>query len=534
MQIELKRAKIRIRLASLLDQTFEVTEVKGEGTTFLFRQKILSEDASNPRVALLPHIEGWSDPPLRVKETPTPPPTSALTVRVGQVDVGVSQAQLNEYNFKGHARATGAFHFNTLTAVDVTGAHLDVTDGEIRVGEALAFSHLAGTVTCDISPFNPRRVLGSDVLSFVSAQLKMNLELENAGAIVDSLKRGSGPLQLDLRIRAGRLASQSTLNGKLTGLQVRQEGYQWTSDLKIIGEKGVVLFRFEPIELKHQEPPRFSANFRRLDLQLSASRDRLQDLFAGLELEGELKPNAVRDFRWLNAFLPHSQSLEIRSGEGKFGLRFKGSVASGKGHALLVASGEKTQLRLQSTRIQADWNVSLPMTKIDLKSGKIFLGESTIHLRNLESLQDKSFAKFWWADIVVANGALRPAAGVSFSGTVKARLRDLRPLWLLYESQSPLPPWVPNLLAMEGLEASGSIRVGPSLIELSQFKAMGKNISVNGEVELHQDNLWAVSQVTAGLLSAAIELKDKKTEWTLFGTKEWFEGRIKRHQGLSP
>jgi hypothetical protein len=134
---ELEEARISFSVLGLLRRRLHVTRLTGAGSTFRARNRLTPAQAADAkRVALLPPIPGFPDPPRLQSGEKKPPPTGReWAIRVDDLEVvDMRELWVDEYRYAGVGRLTGAFILQPKVHAQIFRAQLTTEGGTLKVG----------------------------------------------------------------------------------------------------------------------------------------------------------------------------------------------------------------------------------------------------------------------------------------------------------------------------------------------------------------------------------------------------------------
>jgi hypothetical protein len=214
----MEKATISISLIDLLRKRFHATRVRAEGLVFRLREKQKKSETSAPHAALLPPIDGFSDPPL-VTDEAEPPPVARTEIRkywTVQVDDLVADPApdiwMEIYRFRGRARLTGGFTLRPHDRVRIGPAAVEFLSGNFLLGpERAMLSSASGRGDCDIDAFDPETVRGKEVWRRISGDIRVEGRLEDIRFLNHYLRHtpdprlsgGGGKAHGDIRFNHG-------------------------------------------------------------------------------------------------------------------------------------------------------------------------------------------------------------------------------------------------------------------------------------------------------------------------------------------
>ena len=230
--LDIARVSFDPELRELLHRTFHARDVRGEGAIFRVRHRVEPWSKDEPSVRALAPIPEFATPAVFEARVPPAPVSDAdyrlWTVELDTVNVGVTEAWIQQFRYVGSGRASGAFRLRAARELWVGPASLKLEPGRLSVGEYVLSPDLAGRVDCVVHPFDVRRPDGREVLRFISAAVDLRAP-HFSPAVVELFfpradlhaKAEGGELLIAARAEHGMLASGSTIELRQQSLSVR-------------------------------------------------------------------------------------------------------------------------------------------------------------------------------------------------------------------------------------------------------------------------------------------------------------------------
>jgi hypothetical protein len=255
---------------------------------------------------------------------------------------------------------------------------------------------------------------------------------------------------------------------------------------------------------------------------------------ADLDLTVELPDAVLPDLRLYNPYLPEAAGVRIDAGSARLRGRYHGRWPPGRaaleatleteGFAVQVAElglrgKARVEARLRSEALE-ERVFDLAGTTADLE--EVVLAEALSGPTAPPGAPGPAGPADWWAHLAVDRGTLRPGAPVYLDAEVQARLRDSRPLLALFATRRPLPAWARRVFTVEGIGASGRLRLGRELLELDPFAAVGERVSVQARLRMARGSRRGVLLAGWGPLALGIELDGAERTTRLVGARQWF------------
>ena len=125
--LDIANATVDVDMLAFAQRTFHATSVKGEGAVFRMRHRVEPGAVNEPTTAALTQIPEFPGPAVFEATVPEAPLTEATynlwTVHLEDVDVGISEAWVQQFRYVGGGRAKGKFRLRPARTLWV-GARL--------------------------------------------------------------------------------------------------------------------------------------------------------------------------------------------------------------------------------------------------------------------------------------------------------------------------------------------------------------------------------------------------------------------------
>lgn len=179
--LRLDEVEFDVSFLGLARRRFDVTRARGRGIRMRVRQKLAVPPVDLADVAHLPPIDGYPAYSMR----PAGPPSlerwfdehyALWTVRLADVVAeDVREVWVDEGRFEGRARVSGGFYLKPIREVVVGPAHVEAQPGSrVTLGRSTPIAtDVGGRVDLFIARFDPRAVVGDDVLRYVSGNVAL-------------------------------------------------------------------------------------------------------------------------------------------------------------------------------------------------------------------------------------------------------------------------------------------------------------------------------------------------------------------------
>jgi hypothetical protein len=234
---ELEEARISFSVLGLLRRRLHVTRLTGAGSTFRARNRLTPAQAADAkRVALLPPIPGFPDPPRLLSGDKKPPPTGReWAIRVDDlVVVDMRELWVDAYRYTGVGRLTGAFFLQPKVHAQIFRAQLTTEGGTLKVGTDSLAEDVKATLRGKVEPWDPRDFPGSRMLRFLSGEGRATARLPDVdlvnrllGTLAGTrLERGGGLLAIHGAVARGVARGSVDLSAPWVSLRILDVGFR--------------------------------------------------------------------------------------------------------------------------------------------------------------------------------------------------------------------------------------------------------------------------------------------------------------------
>ena len=377
--IEVDRLFVVIHLSELIHHTFHGSHLRGEGLSFRMRHRVDPWAQHEPAIGAFAPIPEFRAPAVFEAYVPEPPIPDAVynlwTIHLDDVDIGVKEAWVQAFRYRGKGRARGKFELKPARRLWVGPASLELEPGLLSAGGYRVAPGLHGRVDCTVHPFDVRVPTGMAVFRYISAHIRLaapELDPQVFALFAPSpqVSSAGGSLQLDAAIDRGVLTQQSRFELLQRAFQLRAPELELDaerlalhagmagesgSEATLIVEQGTLK---EPIALGY--PPRIEHLSATV---VSGNRDTAHDF--GLQ---EARLNEARvalvDSSWLNRWLK-GQGFEWSG--GGLSLLARGRYADSLVDAEALIETNGLGARLGAKRARLAGKLSLSVTGADPK-----------------------------------------------------------------------------------------------------------------------------------------------------------------------
>jgi hypothetical protein len=529
--LRVEETEATIAVGELLHRTFHATRSRSTGVSFVTRLKMPRADATAERLFGLVQIPGFDPLPLRTEgpdELDTEERYRLWTIHLDDTVAEVREMWAERFHFTGRALVTGGFFLKPVRRAQVAG-QLQATSLELRVGDDLVARDLRGHLAVSLDPFDPREVHGLDVLGQASLQAQFDGQLAGLEFVQRMVPPGirvegaPGALLVDLRVDRGKVSPGSALEVRspqigLEFWRLRAQG-EAALALRIPDTQGSLALELLSFSLAPLGSFPMPMRAKRARLEVTSDSLDLTRPLSWRSIVADLEGGALPDLQILEALLPPRSGVRIEGGQAWLSGHVEATPQASQGRIDFAAheatvSAAGTRLRA-SLHGRARLRPKGPHT-LDLSDSKV----SIDHVNLLHS----SNAPDWWGDFRIPS-ALLDVEAKTLSLKMKGECRDARPLAGLFSAQG-VPDFISNIFSMEGLHASGGLRVAPDELALLDVRAEGNGAQIRANYRSRGRAKRGAALFSAHGLSAGIDLDGGNSSIVLLNPVSWYGQRL--------
>jgi hypothetical protein len=550
------RARLTIDLWSLADRYFAAHDIEGEGVSFRLRRRTDATPRWRTDPALAPPIPGLANPPRRPPERIYPrrprrrPP---WRVDLGSMDLRATrEIWIEEFRFRGDARAVGGFELTVRERVEVLPARFEIRSGELLRGRTPALAGLAGEVTGKMEPFDPGRFRGRKAFRFASGRVRLEGRTGDLGVVEQMLRRtpvelagGAGPVVTDVRLRRGRFLPGSRMEARPQQVRVGFLDYQAAGSGQVVWEilarqgsageedaerTGRLTARLDRFDLQRRGYSRPHVRGRGLAVVTSTPEPVFERLFFPVSLAIDMPEAEVQDLTFYNAYLPRRAGLVLRSGSGKISGRFRASSPDWVGSGRLALAGRGVVADYRDARLRGDFALDTRLARADLRDQELHIDGSDFEITGVsvaERGEGRPVPPGWWLRGHVDRGRLRPGRPVFLEAQMEASMRDPRPLISLFAPDGRAVRWIERMVEVRGVGATADVKLGDDLVEVSRLAAVGqgengRDLEIQGGLRIRDGSPRGALYARWGRLDVGLEVEGKERDWKVLRPRKWF------------
>lgn len=572
------RGRIDVDLWSLRDREFSAHGIDGEGVAFRLRRRADARPRWRTDPALRPPIPGLANPPRRPPERiyPRRPRRRGRNWRVelaGMDLSGVREIWIEEFRFRGDARAVGGFDLTLRERLEVLPARVELRSGDLLRGRASILAQLSGEVTGALAPFDPLRYRGRQAFRFASGRVAVGGQIGGLGAVEPLLRQarwidlsgGAGPLAADVRLRRGRFLPGSRLEARPREVTIGFLDYRATGSGRVTWEVvegkdgprktagkagdpgpgggiagvdriGRLTTRLESFGIQRQGYPRPHVRGRGLSVVTTTPEPVFERLLFPVSLAIDMPEAEVPDLTFYNAYLPDRAGLSLRSGSGRFSGQFRAASPDWVGSGQLALAARRVVADFRDARLRGDFRVRTRLGRADLKDRVFDVGGSDFELTGVSVVDGTERGEpvqsrpGWWLRGHLDRGRLMPGRPVYLSASAEATMRDPRPLVALFAPEGRVVRWLEDMLAVEGVGATAEVELREDSILIENLAAAGRGaggreLEIRARLRIREASPRGALYLRWGRLDVGLEVAGAKRDWKVLRPRRWFEER---------
>ncbi len=379
--IEVDRAFLVVHLSELVHLTFHGSHLRGEGVSFRMRHRVDPWSKNEPAVGAFAPIPEFLAPAVFEAYVPEAPVSDAQyflwTVHLDDVDVGVKEAWVQAFRYRGHGRARGQFELKPARWLWVGPASLELEPGVLSAGAYQVAQGLHGQIECTVHRFDVRVPEGMAVFRYISAHVRLaSSDLDPQGYALFAgdndprVSSAGGSLEMDVATQHGVFTPQSRVLIRQRGLQLRTPALELDADRVELhaGTEGDsasnATLSIDRGTVREDTALGYPPRIEHASLTVvSDNRDVARD-FQLKETRLDEARLALVDSRWFNRWLG-AKGFAFSGGGASLLARGRFADSSLDGQALLETDG--IGATLGSKRVRYAGTVSVSLTRADPK-----------------------------------------------------------------------------------------------------------------------------------------------------------------------
>ncbi len=505
-------------------------DTRAHGVTTRIRFKLDPAEATAARVATLPSIEGFANPPLKPA---VPPPVDdrhyhLWTIQIDDATmVDVREVWVDSIRvIDTHGFAKGGFYLKPQRGFYVRPTEVRTDGASVYDGKNTIASELRGTFGLRLSEIDPRFDHGLEILRNLDASARGEGNVGDLRfldrwlhAARISVAGGAGATQFDVEVHRGKIASGSRAWARHENVQA------WS------GRDGISATALVSASVPRGER-HIALAVETHECSIHRDATRVVDaptIFAAAQIDNV---DLSRPFdRWaMSIDVPIAKASRLEALNAYFDepmLRAGAATVSGhasitpenmSGHATLDVTDASVELR--KTLVTASGRAKVTLHDYDFRSHRGDVAGARLVLRDVSGGDERGF----WADVSASPLAIDLDHGAVVSGTFTGKVRNAQlPLTIL-----GAPGIVHTVFGSQGFTTSARIRVGRGETDISGLRAIGNSIDVRAHY--HQDE--GAVLVETPLMNVGILVRNGETSTRLFASRSWYTRTLRAEDPL--
>lgn len=247
----------------------------------------------------------------------------------------------------------------------------------------------------------------------------------------------------------------------------------------------------------------------------------LKNGVAGLKLATKIPPSEIRDLGILNSIIPANSGLMVRPGDPGW-LAAEISVNGSRGHGRITIGGKGVGLTLLEQKFEGDLDLEIGATTTNIRSGVLDLSGSTLRLSDFRSL-DVPSEPGWWSTLELTCGTMTIGKPLTIHGNLQLKMRDTGPLLNIFQEQSHAVKWLGDILLVEDIHGTGTLRTDATGLHLPDLVLNGENLDIKARMRFTPGSLRGILYARFMGLSMGVELKNGRRSYRLIHPGRWFD-----------
>lgn len=532
------RAELTVELLPLLERRFQADDVWADGVAMHYRGRADAPDRNGEPVVYTEGrtapIPGLNNPPDPRPEDIYPPPQAPWLVALDRVQIdGVRELWLGDYRFVGAAELSGELIVMPGSSLDVSGAALAITEGELLLDDIPVLSDLSVEIEGSLEGVDPVTDAGIALLAKLDALIRLGSQVDDL-RYVDIFLRdapwvgisgGSGRLDAVLDVHQGALGPLSEAHAVVSDLSARVGTYSALGDGRVditIDQKARLALVFDRFAVHQTDgAPLVRGEGFRLDAVTETLR--LDETPSGFTATATLPPSDVPSLARFDRYLPHG-----------IGLRVLGGHATVSGHARIAEDGDHVSggLHFYSPLARLSYD-GIPVSGTVRLDGRIVSGRLDV---GRYDIRGSSFAvdhvsvdgkpATWSARLDVREGRVSSSAATFLTTRSDFRCSDSSPFFRIAVGDRKIAPWVEKLVTLKNLKGEFRASFGQESLSVDHMLITTKKAEVHLHLLQKGDHTEALLFARAGILGVATRVVGDEYTVQLVNAKRWFHARL--------
>jgi hypothetical protein len=530
----------KMRFLPLLRRRFHVTELRGDDVRYRMRTQVDSVEGIERRVAAFPPLPEL--PGANVVREPDAEKTeereAPWTVEVEGVSVRISELWFMEYRYVGGGTLDGSFLVGP-ERMRVGTSVQDLGPGELRFGpEHALVKHIHGRIVAEVPELNPKLHADQRFLDFVTARLTLKGDVQSLrvlGAYFDGaeVRRGAGPLEIDVLLERGWLGKESFVRYRTDDVRVTRGNFRlktdWKLDIDVSGTR--------------REHPRIRSSSKNTYLLLNGRSHRavsvgvhghseraslksrqLGSMLALKSARIQIPSIVTNDLGDLDALLAESSPLRFDRGSASGSLDLavddryvlRGPIRANVDGLLMQAAGVDLGGKASA---RARLNV-------DLKKKVTVVRAARLHLRDVMMNVGDEYVDGWWASFSSKRAVAWQLPPKRVETTLAIRAKDAEPLLESLAEKDRLNDLIAKFTSLDDLSATAKLHLGDATdVTLASESDVW---DIAGRIYTSDDRKLMALVIGGQAVSIGIASDENGLDIEPFAETEWLNARLRR------
>ncbi len=544
-QLDVKRARVWLELRSLRDQVFHARQVDASGVAFRVRRKVAPEDVTPELTLSQPPIEGYGPVGLR-DDRPMPSVPEQLrawTIRMDRVSADAHELWIDLLRYEGPLHARGAWALHLDQEAWVGPAQLELQGGTVSRASQKVGANLRGTIDATVDTFPVFEVPGAKILDYVDAKLALSGALQDVAGLASALGASEklaiagspGRFKVDGRLQKGVLEPGTTASAEIPRATMKVGGLRAAGGARTtarVAEDGRIHIDVNGERLSLRDPDTGVEFVRGAAVHLSSHfpGNDLRSFVAPRRAQLTLTRSVIPKLSALNQVIPDPLGFEIQGGRGTVTGKLDVNLARGTGSGSVDVRMREVALRQEKDTVKGHVDVRLSVSGVrpDLRS--ISLAGTTVKIRDMQVTSART-QRAWNGEVEVSQASLDLDRREMFRGKLDLRFEDARPLFRTMLDRTQAPRWAKRLFVPNDVRAVADIGFGRGWVRVDALNAHVGRTRVTGVARLTREKHDGAARMSAGILSAGLEVRGGKRSFKLLPTRNWFAKQHSRVTG---
>jgi len=298
------------------------------------------------------------------------------------------------------------------------------------------------------------------------------------------LEGEDGALELELHVKAGRLAEGVLLTWAAPGSSVRLPWFSAVGDLRMHAETSVgqLTFGVSVSDATVQRGPTLSARAREVTVTATSDADlRRLPLTDAVLTVSDLH---VRDLSALHELLPPGQAMRIARGEGRLDVTLAFDANPRKTHGELRLRATDLVLKNRGATIEGRLALLVKLRSLDLDSGATDLSGSSLRIE--DATVHAGAGKWAKQEVTVRldRARLDPRGPLPASTFLDVTATNLQPLFALFAENVEVPKVLGVFTESPDAHFTAQLQVSSEGVVLPSLRLVSKRVGAEGVVAL--------------------------------------------------